>query len=252
MITYSFIGNGIRYLFLLITATTIISILIKNKKHIVQDGYVNDSFKVRINGKYYQKRVPKFSIADWDNEKNVYKNLGINVDFKENGVFYKPWVDGKTVKRWNRAKIDSLRAGIQTFHKTPTKGIIEHDWSSYNEYKNEIRSDIYDAFLVDVKNIDKTKKVLSHNDINRNNVLWDGNKITLIDFEWSRINTKYFDYAQFEVAEGINILPKNMDENKYQIVLRMTIVYSLLWTYSMPDSDKLIKLRKKYLRMIEK
>ena len=113
MVLYSFVGNGIRFLFLVITGTTVISLLIKNKKHIIQDGYVNDSFKVKKNGQYYQKRVPKLSIADWENEKNVYRNLNINVEFEENGVFYKPWVKGNVVKSWNGAKIDSLRDKIQ-------------------------------------------------------------------------------------------------------------------------------------------
>ena len=251
MIVYSFIGNGVRFLFLLITSLLITSVLIKNKKHIVQNGYVNNSFKVKINGNYYQKRVPKFSVADWENEKNVYKNLGIEVDFKENGVFYKPWVDGKTVKRWNRAKIDSLSNKIKSFHKRPTKGIVVHDWAAYDGYKNMINKDIFDDFKKNIKSISKEDMVLSHNDINRNNVLWNGMEIILIDFEWSRVNTKYFDYAQFEVAEGVKILPKNMSNKKYELVFSATIVYSLLWTYSMPDSKKIIKLRKKYSKMIK-
>lgn len=251
MVLYSFVGNGIRFLFLVLTGTTVISLLIKNKKHIIQDGYVNDSFKVKKNGQYYQKRVPKLSIADWENEKNVYRNLNINVEFEENGVFYKPWVKGNVVKGWNRVKIDSLREKIQLFHKGSTKDIISHKWDEYNEYGKNINEDIFRKYILDVSKMNKTKLVLSHNDINRHNVLWDKKEITLIDFEWSRLNNEYFDYAQFEIAEGFKILPSNMNHKEYDLVLRSTLVFSLLWTYSMPNSNKVIKLRKKYLKMIE-
>ena len=252
MIAYSFIGNGVRFLFLLITAMIVIPLLIKNRKHIVQDGYVNDSFKVKIDGKFYQKRVPKYSVADWKNEENVYKNLDIDVDFKEDGVFYKPWLDGKTVKRWNGPKIGSLRNKILEFHKRPTKGISAHDWASYDEYQDKIDSHVFHEFTMNIKKINKTKMVLSHNDINRNNVLWNKGEIILIDFEWTRKNTRFFDYAQFEIAEGINILPDGMDLKEYKLVFETSLVYFLLWTYSMPDSKKVNKLRKRYLKMIEK
>ena len=246
MIAYSFVGNGIRMLFLLLMALFIIPLIIKNRSLIVQDGYINDSFKEKIDGVYYQKRVPKFSIANWENEKKVYENLGIEIDFRENGVFYKKWIKGSTVKMWSKKKLTSLKEEITLMHSKSSKGIIKHEWSSYNKHASCIPKEMFDEFINVVKSFNKHKQVLSHNDINGHNVLWNKKNIILIDFEWSRVNTEYYDYAQFHMSTGIDILPEHMDKEEYIKVLKATRIHSLLWTYSIPESKKSLRLRKKY------
>ena len=250
--TYSIVANMIKTGVILVVGIIVLLSLSKSRKHIiVQDGYVNDSFKVKIDGKYYQKRVPKFSVADWVNEKKVYENLGYEIDYKEDGVFYKPWIKGSIVKRWTPKKIESLKQAINKFHNENSKGVVKHDWNAYDEYKENISKEMFSEFNKNIKEINKLKTCLSHNDINGRNVLWSDKKIILIDFEWARINNIYFDYAQFEIAEGISILPIDMDKPKYDLVFRTSLIYFYLWTFSMEDSKKLLNLRKKYQKMLD-
>lgn len=223
---------------------------IVNNEVLIYDGYVNDSFLITIDGKKYQKRVPKIKVANWENEEKVYEKMGIPVEFKENGVFIKEWIEGHTVETWNEEKLISLQNEIRNMHSKSHVDIIEHDWLIVSEFKNRIPEILWDDFLNKVSEIKKHTKVLSHNDINKNNVIWDGKKITLIDFEWARANSVYFDYAQFEVAEGTNIMPINLDINIYKDVKKAIIIFNYLWTFSLKDSEKIIRLRNEYEKML--
>ena len=251
-ITYSIIANLIVCGPLFIIAIPYSILLQRSSKNIiVQNGYVNNSYKIKKDGKYYQKRVPKINVANWSNEKLVYMKLGINIEYNERtGEYTKEWIKGKNVRVWTSRKAQCLRESINEFHNIDKSDIIEHNWLEVSKYKEHISSEVWNEFTKLVQSFDNHKKVLSHNDINKRNVLWKNNKIILIDFEWTRVNSEYFDYAQFEIAEGKRILPKTMDEKIYDNVLRATLIYCYLWTFSMEDSKKIIRLRTKYNKLL--
>lgn len=248
---YSFAANAIAYGTTLAVMILIFPIIFNSRRSFkVQDGYVNDSYKVLIDGKYYQKRIPKESVADWENERKVYQKLDIDIKFEEDGLFLKEWIKGKNVRSWNKTKINSLKKAIDNLHKKDFKGIIEHDWLKHSEYKENISSELWVKYLELIKKISKHKQVLSHNDINKLNVLWNKKEIILIDFEWSRRNSIYYDYAQFEVAEGIKLIEEWMDINEYESTKEAIIIFNYLWTFSMPNSKKIIKLRNRYKKLL--
>ena len=251
--TYSLAANSIRSGFIIICSFIIMPIMIKsNRFSLIRNGYLNNSYKIKENNKTYQKRVPKFNISDWANEKNVYKSIGIKIKYQANGTYTREWIKGRTIKKWNAKKLNSLKNEIEKLHKIKASEIKKHDWKAFDQYKEKINEELYKKYLKNIKEIKKQKTVLSHNDINRKNVIWDGNKIFLIDFEWSRINSIYFDYAQFEIAEKINIMPNYLNNNEYQIMFEAILIFNYLWTFSMPKSNKIKKLRKRYKKLIQK
>lgn len=248
---YSLMANSIQFSILIVITILLIALMRKHSKYMmVQNGYVNDSYKIQVDGKWMQKRVAKLSIANWENEKKVYAKTNTKIEFQENGGFLKEWIPGKEVKLWTNKKIMSLRKAIEEFHALDKKGIINHDWLAAKKYKDNISKELWSEFNELISTFKDHKKVLSHNDINSHNVIWDGNKIHLIDFEWARVNSEYYDYAQFEVAEGVHILPIEMDLEKHKKMCKAIIIFNLLWTYSMPDSKKVNKLRMKYKKML--
>ena len=251
--TYSVAANSIRSAFIIICIFIVFPIIIKsNRISLIRSGYINDSYKIKKNNQTYQQRIPKFHVSDWKNEKNVYQALGWEIQYQDDGSYIRGWIKGKTVKKWNQKKLLSLKMAIAKFHKINPSKIKQHNWKIFDKYKGKISGKLYQKYLENIKQIKKQKTVLSHNDINRKNVIWNGDKIFLIDFEWSRKNSIYFDYAQFEIAEKINIMPNHLDKNEYKIMIETILIFNYLWTFSMPKSYKVKRLRKRYKKLIDK
>ena len=249
-IPYIFVGNIIRFGFLTTLTLLSLRIILSKRKLIAQDGYLNESSIIYIDGKKYLKREPKYELVDWDNEKIVYQKLGI--DFKmDNGILIKEWFDGKCPKVWNKIKINSLKEEIEKFHKLNSEGVTTNDWMKYNNYLDTVSEVNANRFLDIVKGLNNKKFVMTHSDINKHNVLWNDNKIRLIDFEWTTKNHKYFDYAQFEITEGIQLLEANIIKSKeYQDIYFITLMYMYLWTFSTEENSYIKNLRKKYNKKI--
>ena len=142
----------------------------------------------------------------------------------------------------------SLKEEITKFHNLPQEGLSKHDWFKY-ENESFVSHDIYEKYKALVEKHKDDKMVVSHNDINKENVLWDGKTIRLIDFEWGNINHEYFDYVQFFITESINLL-KDYDQQTFADMNFMVLVYFILWTYSIPKHEYISKLRSRYVKAL--
>ncbi len=222
------------------------------KIKLVRFGYLNKVYKTTLEGKQYILRVPRFAKVDWDNEARIYKAIFKEECYVDNhyGHLLKPFIEGKTVSEWTPALLKSLNQRIMAFHNLKVDGVVDHDWNKWNKFSGKIDQELFKKYLELVAKYEKMPKVLSHNDINKKNVITNDHDLILIDFEWSRMNHELFDYAQFYVADGKHVVPELESNIQYNELIFMTCVFSILWSYSMWFSPKAIKWRHEYFKKL--
>lgn len=181
------------------------------------------------------------------NEAFIYKIL--NIDFKIRGKkIIRKIFEGKTIKSWNTDKKNSLINAIENFHKLPKHNAPIFNWKLYNHFSYVLSDSQFKKFNSLIDKIDK-ELVLSHNDINNNNLLWNGDYIKLIDFEWASLNHPYFDYVNFYIHEDI-ILKDNFDQKEWNNVLFLTLCYFLMWSEKHKNVSYIQGLKVKYTKML--
>ena len=249
-IPYIFVGNIIRFGFLMILTLSSLRLILNKRKLIAQDGYLNESTIIYIDGKKYLKREPKYSLVDWENEKIVYEHL--DIDFKmDNGILIKEWFDGKCPVFWNKKKLKSLKEKIEAFHNIKSIKIKNNDWNKYNEYLELVSEEISIKYLNIIRDLKEKEFVATHSDLNKHNVIWNKGEIRLIDFEWTNMNHKYFDYVQFQITDGFQLLEDKITKtNEYKDIYFITLIYMYLWTFSAEENSYVMNLRKKYNKKI--
>lgn len=226
----------------------------KAKVKLIRFGYLNKVYTTMLDSEKYILRIPRFAKADWENESKIYKAIFKDKCFidNEHGHLLKPFIEGETAKEWTPKILKDLNERIMAFHNLKIDGIIEHDWNKWNKFSKKISKDLLEKYLLLVEKHKDDRKVLSHNDINRENLIVQDNDLILIDFEWTRMNHELFDYAQFYIAEGVHIVKELESNQTYNELIFMTLVFSVLWTYSIWFSPKAIKLRYFYKNNLKK
>lgn len=245
-----------------------------NLKHLkykikkINQGFTNSTYLIKINKQKYQIRIgDNNNIVDRKNEYNVLKNiensLYIYYDVK-NGNSIKKWIDGKNLK--NRIisykLIKFINDEIISLHKTQNVNeILRFDpLVFYENTKNKIDPKYLELYLKLVNNLDNSNLVLSHNDISLVNVIYHKNKAYLIDFEWTRLNNYYWDYANFireadlsfkKIRYWTKINPK-LNFNKLVEFLFLTTCYAIQWTFATKETKKIIIYRKKTIKKLIK
>lgn len=210
----------------------------------IHSGYTNVSYKV-FDGKHeWQVRIPKQKVVNWDKESKVYSLLySKNKCFiSKEGILIKEWIKGNVIKKWDQSSSKKLFKSINEFHKIKPQTDEKLNFMKYKKYINKL-DDITKAKYEELINKYKNEKlVYCHNDINKNNVISDGENLSLIDFEWSCYAPEYFEYAQLKVTENITL--NNLDSNKLEDYEFLYKIYAYLWTFEMPFNYKIYKLRK--------
>lgn len=231
----------------------IIESLLKDKitdYSLVIKGYVNNVYLFNYKQMVYSAKIPRHKVNHWPSESAIVKKL-----FKKSwtdptrGVVIRPWINGSTIEVWDKAKLASVETQIRKLQRVKVPRLIKHNWFLYDEYSKHLLIEDYHTYKKLVKKYSKDKLVVSHNDIHRKNVIWDGRRIHLIDYEWVNLNNKYFDYAAFYVAEGIKL--KTQNKTKLNNMIFMATVYFYLWTFSMPMSKKISKLKRHYRKLLK-
>lgn len=206
-------------------------------------GYLN--YVKEQNGYYVRQSSKQFS--NWKNEKLILTTLNIPFEFKNN-ILKRPWLPGEIVTNWNTKLLKQLKIAIAKLHQLKITNLSKHDWMKYQQYKHKISKQNWLKFQKLVQKYENDKLVVSHNDINHQNLLVYKNKITLIDYEWANLNHPYFDYVQFYIAENIRI--DDLEENIFQEWLFICLIYFILWTYKMPQNKQVLSWRKQYLQKL--
>lgn len=223
----------------------------------IHHGYTNLSFYILMkDGKDYQLRFAQNNdIVDRKNERKVI-NFLCKDDYlylDEHGNYIKKWVKGNNIKceQITNEFIDNLKVKIEQFHHLDIDQlqILKHN---YKLNKTKMLAKKYLVLYEDcLDKLDKKPWVISHNDLNLNNVLVDeNNNIAFIDFEWTRINHPYWDIANFcretdftyqqltEIAEKFNIPLK-----QFFMMYYVSLCYAYNWTFENSFSLKIFKYR---------
>jgi thiamine kinase-like enzyme len=152
---------------------------------------------------------------------------------------------------------------LKKLHSLKIKySMIKHDYKEFIKLTNTVlpikHMDKYINLVNKYKNL---TLMLSHNDLSRDNLLWNKNqnKIHFIDYEWARINNQYWDIANFiretslknkwiKYLANINKLDLKILED----FIYISINYAYQWTFAMPQTKKILMYRKKMLSKLNK
>lgn len=234
-------------------------------------GYTNQSFIATYsNGKKYQVRLPH--CGDLINRSNEFKMLSLMKDKSfiyfdvKTGIGIKQWLPGKNPRIptfWQWKQADNLFAEIKKIHAIPVpKGskFQKINFDAYNQNLYHLKLAYQTKYLSIIQTYRDDKVVLSHTDINADNMIIDNNnKLHLIDFEWCGLASDYWDYANFIREARILWYPKidwkkyidKFDMQKLKDYIFVCSVFSYLWTWAMPQTKRIKKYRFRTLRQIK-
>ena len=242
--------------------------ILKTKE--IHKGYTNLSFV------FYTSDKKRFQIRLGQNNEIVNRNNELNVidllPYKyylyigSNGDAIKEWIYGYNPRFiFNKKRnLKLLCNEIKMFHNIEYKNIniLEHDYFEYlnDSIKNKY-PDFYNEYIKIINEFKNEKKVLSHNDINPLNMLYSTQlkRIILIDFEWARINSEYFDVANFFRETNLNIKwlkflanEMNFEFDKLKRFVFACTFFAYQWTFCVDETKKLLKYRKRVFKKVNK
>jgi len=175
------------------------------------DNYLielQDDTKYQIKIKY---RRDKKMISNCYKVNKIINDPNITYFDKETGSYIKKWIPGHELYKWEAGSTRMLRRvaeEIEKFHKlkkTNVKGLLKHDYyesiskQNFSDFDEKILTAYYNL----VKRFENQALVFSHNDLNHRNIIVKSRKIAFIDTEWTCLNNKYWDYANYIREENL-------------------------------------------------
>lgn len=179
---------------------------------------------------------------------------------KESGHAIYKWIRGKTIssEELTEENLKKIYQLASCFYKTeiPEKiNILCHNhFDEKKRSENKISVSMTLLYTALINKHQNLPMVLTHNDISLKNLIISEDKknIYLIDYEWGRINTVYWDMGNF-IREAqlekdkIEVLAEIAKLN-FSILIDFVFIatyYSLQLSYAFPERDTLIEYRKK-------
>lgn len=229
----------------------------------IHHGYTNISYFVVLkNNKKLHVRIGNSSVTNRKNEwlfiKSYHQEKLYLYFNNKNGDYIREWINIPPPTHKDLASslfIKQLCSAIDDLHKCVfSKKLLKHNYYEFIKY-GKLEKDIKQQYYTLVNKYKSDKLVLSHNDLSIDNMLYDGNRITFIDFEWGRLNNPYWDIANFIRESGLNqkyfMLLKNNIESIRDFSMKKLIdfifictCYAYQWAYFMQPTPKIIKYRK--------
>lgn len=233
--------------------------LFKNKKIIKLEklqnqGVCNTIFKIQTPKKEYLLRVFKYTHTNKQSRKNeikiqnkaYQKNIAakIYVHDKNKSLMICDFLKGNHKEKLKRKDIKALVKSLKKLHKIKTKDKpykIKDDFKNYKKILKDTKSkQLIKSSLDELKKIKKYKfeKVLSHHDLNKNNILFYKNKVKFIDWEFSCVNDRFFDLAnicfefkldKIQEKELLKEYLKKVKNSHFKKLASYKIVYENLW-----------------------
>jgi thiamine kinase-like enzyme len=179
------------------------------------------------------------------------------IHLEENGKMIKTWIEG-----WhpNLNKEDELKLVLDELiilHqiKIPLNTKIPKvDWKAYFKF-NTLNQKYLDYFLTLTSKYKYFTPCINHHDLNSKNILIDKNTCTLIDFEWIRINSRYFDFASLALqspkSKEFIIEYANLDAQTLNDYQDMILIYAHMWANYM-QTAKAKKYQASILDLLDK
>lgn len=235
----------------------------------IHKGYTNVSFAFYTidNNKYQVRIAGSNQIVDRNNERNVLTLIEESnyIHYDKHGNVIKKWINGTNPSLFLKTKkiIRLVLKEIDILHNVDISNskIVKHDSLSFFDLtdwsKNNVDKEKYLELLKEFKNI---KLVLSHNDINLDNIVYQKNKLTLIDYEWGRINYYYWDISNFFRETNlsykwINFITNIAPEYKKDILIKFiyfSTCFAFQWTFAMQQTPKILKYRDTLVKKMDK
>lgn len=254
--------NRVHYLFSQAVKQERISFLEKISK-----GYSNHSFKaVTDKGNVYKIRIGNNNdLISRSNELNILRNLNLEAIYyeKDTGDSVWNWIEGGNLlkEEVDREIVFKLVSLVKNIHSTSTKGVLNHDDL---EFLNIECLDLRD-FVLYRELVNKYKhesRVLSHNDVSLSNLIYEpeSEKLSLIDYEWGRINHPYWDYGNFikEVDLSQNLVIElaeiaNLSIYKLYEFVTIATLYSIQLSFVFKEqTEGLKKYRSRLIKQLDK
>jgi thiamine kinase-like enzyme len=150
---------------------------------------------------------------------------------------------------------------INHIHQTKiTKTVLKHDYlDCWKKAKlPEIHKNKYLQLIHKYKNL---SLMLCHNDLNAENVLIDKQqRLVFIDYEWGRLNNKYWDIANFiretklptDKIKYILSSDKTIDSQILYNFIYICTNYAYQWTFNMKPTAQILYCRKLNLMKMNK
>lgn len=188
-------------------------VIIKNRlmggmSHLTYHIQIHDiDYTYRIIGKDGNLFVDRK--IEWENL-NIIKPLGLNnetvyFDVKS-GEKAAKFVEGEVLTQLDfKEHLDKVAKALKVLHQTDLKpasdyGLIERLdlYETYTETRSALYQSLKEAWinLYHEKHINKPK-VFCHNDAQRSNMVVNGDKLYLLDWEYAGLNEFYYDIASF-------------------------------------------------------
>lgn len=157
-------------------------------------------------------------------DKNIFgKEHNINNLLKRPSILTKKgmietYIDGKTVKssKWDIERITNVLSNIKKFKKRmltfDTKSIEKtNDLSSaesiFNMCEKLSINNHYELIKSRIENLPNDRKYICHGDLNLGNIVFDHDNVFFIDFEYTRIDYRFYDEIEF-----LSMLGNDWDE----------------------------------------
>lgn len=241
------------------------------------NGYTNKTFIVKLkNNKQYIVRIGSYDdLLHRSNEYNIYsvlkRNKLINYLYfdKKSGDMIREYIVGHTptVKQCHSLKfIKLITKTLKQYHNIkllPKDHILENDYYLYQDVKFDCDKKYDDLYYQLIKKNKNLEKVFSHSDFSRWNIIYNKSKskVTLIDFEWGRIDYRYFDLANFIKESKIHntkyeaLLLKeygnNLNQNTLTEFIYISAYFSYLWSFKMKNYKTILNYRKTSLNLVK-
>lgn len=228
------------------------------KSSLIHNGYTNISYYFLMNDNVeLQIRIGNDNnLVNRRNEIAFLQAID-NTDFiyldSKNGNAIKKWIKGvnpDTKLSKKLSFIKKLNNKIDDLHKTKVnKKIISHNYLEYLDLA-ELDKSIKDKYVELVNGVANDPWVISHNDLNPDNIIVNDNQIYFIDYEWARINHPLWDIANYFREVNMPIwkahlfaLINKINWKKLRDYIFICTCYSYQWTFYMNQSEKILKYR---------
>ena len=172
-----------------------------------------------------------------------------------------------TMKQVRTKKFLKLLAHkIKQFHSINIKNVkLETmNYHLYDPYVHKADAKYGNLFYSILNKYKNAKLVFSHNDLTIWNIIYDEkhSKVALIDFEWSGLNNKIFDAANF--IRDVNLhgtdlerfflkeYDKSVSVNDITLFVYVSSFFSYLWTYSTEPKAHILEYRKRVWAKVNK
>lgn len=236
----------------------------------IHHGFTNKSFLFTTNdqNKFQVRLGGSNDVVDRNNEAKIIKTLKndfyIFLDKKGNAI--KRWIDGDkpNFNCFGKKKLLRLLANeIKKMHAIDISKstIIKHNYFVFWD-KAKLEKKHAKKYQELCKKYQKLPLVLSHNDINPSNMIYNKfqKKIYLIDFEWGRLNNAYWDYANFFRESNLKLkyfdylisFDKTIDPKIAKEFIYFCTNFAFQWTYGMKETEKILNYRKLMVEHLEK